>query len=101
MKNFDQFKTDFKRDVLVQVIIDMKYGVTSKKRAAVLAEKILEIFKEEKASVAFAAINKLAETQPNILDIFIKRAQEFENRDKKLRLDQIHIYLKPLGGESN
>jgi hypothetical protein len=104
MKNFDQFKKDFKRELLVQIIVNMKYGKTSTAQAKTLATRINEIMQMEDSKEVFQALNKLSETNSNILDLFIKHAKEFEIKEKDERLEQIHIYLKSTyakGGEIN
>jgi len=98
MDNLKQFKKDFKRDLLVKVIVDMKYGATSKSRGAEIASRILECFKAEDVEI-FRKLNKIAQTHPEILDILIKRMGEFDAREKDQKLNQIHIYF--LGGEKN
>jgi len=105
MTNFEQFKRDFKRELLVKVIIDLKYGKISHARAVRIAQDIVAIFEEQNPTQVFAKINKMAETKPEVLDIFIKRINEYENRDREARLAQIHVYLAPKvqekGGENN
>lgn len=95
MTNFDQFKKDFKRELLVKVIIDLKYGKISHARAVRIAQDIVEIFKDQNPALVFSKINKMAETKPEVLDIFIKRISEYEARDREDRLAQIHVYLTP------
>ena len=95
MKNFEQFKKDFKRDLLIKVVIGLKHGQTSKDKSAEIARNILEVFRNGEPAVVFQGINKLAETHPYILDIFIKRANEYDQRFVDEKIPQILIYLKP------
>jgi hypothetical protein len=99
--NYEQFKKDFKRDLLVKMVVYLKHGKTTKKRSKTLAKQILSIFSEIEAAAAFAKINKLSEHHPEILDIFIKRGYEFDSRETNEKLNQIIVYLKTKGGESN
>jgi hypothetical protein len=99
MKNFEQFKKDFKRDLLIQIVINMRHGKTGKASSSELAREVLKIFREGQAKQVFERINKLAETHPEILDIFIKRGYEFDSREKDQRLEQINIYLTK-GGDN-
>lgn len=93
MKNFDQFKHDFKQDVLIKVIVAMRHEKVSAEKASYLARAISEIFENEPHEV-FKKLNKLAETHPDILDIFIKRATEYDDRKRIEDINQIQIYLK-------
>ena len=106
--NFELFKKDFKRDLLIQIVINMKHGKVGKTSSSELAREVLEIFREGQAPhqsdagqarQVFERINKLAETHPEILDIFIKRGYEFDSREKDQRLEQISIYLTK-GGDN-
>lgn len=97
--NFELFKKDFKRDLLIQIVINMKHGQVSKASSSELAQEVLKIFREARAKQVFGRINKLAETHPEILDIFIKRGYEFDSREKDQRLEQISIYLAK-GGDN-
>lgn len=93
-KNFEQFKRDFKRDLLVKIVINMKHGKMSRSRSQQLAKHVLKIYQETQAKKVFEQINKLAESHPDILDIFIKRMEEFDKRYIDKEIEQIHIYLK-------
>ena len=99
--NFELFKKDFKRDLLIKIVINMKHGKTERVSSRELAREVLEIFREARAKQVFERINKLAETHPEILDIFIKRGYEFDTREKQEKVNQIMIYLKTKGGETN
>jgi hypothetical protein len=101
MNNYEQFKKDFKRDLLVKIVVSLKHGKTTKKRSKTLAKQILSIFSETEAAAAFAKINRLSEHHPEILDIFIERGYEFDSREKEAKLNQIILYLKMKGGETN
>ena len=92
-QNFETFKKDFKRDLLIQIVINMKHGKTNKTGSKELAREVLEIFREGHSRQVFERINKLTETHPEILDIFIKRGYEFDSREKTEKIEQIHIYL--------
>jgi hypothetical protein len=99
-KSFSQFEKDFKRDVLVKVVICLRHGKTSRQRVTGLARLILEAFRQDAANIAFSKINKLSESYPEVLDIFIKRGYEYDEREKKEKLNQIVLYLKTKGGEN-
>ncbi|HVZ66721.1 MAG TPA: hypothetical protein VG917_00495 [Patescibacteria group bacterium] len=99
MKNLDQFKKDFKRDVLIRVIVNLEHGKTTRYGAKTLAKEILEIFAEEEAKKVFMKMNKLTETRPEILDIFIKRMSEYEAKDRDEKINQIMVILKAGGGQ--
>lgn len=91
--NFEQFKKDFKQDILIKVIVATRHGKVSSDSASYLARLILEIFENEPREV-FKKLNKLTETHPDILDIFIKRATEYDDRKKIEDISQIQIYLR-------
>jgi hypothetical protein len=98
MKNFEQFKKDFKRDLLIKIVVSLKYGKANESPSEV-ARTILEVFKFNEKEVVFKQINKLSETHPEILDIFIKRGYEYDAREKDEKLSRILSFLK--GGEIN
>lgn len=99
--NFEQFKKDFKRDLLIRIVINMKHGKVGKTSSSELAREVLEIFREGQTKQVFERINKLTETHPDILDIFIKRGYEFDSREREEKTNQILVYLKLKGGETN
>jgi hypothetical protein len=92
--NFEQFKKDFKQDMLIKVIVALRHKKISQENASYMAKRILEIFQEEKVSDTFKKINKLAESHPNILEILIKRGTEYDERQRAEDISQIQIYLK-------
>lgn len=94
MKNFDQFKHDFKQDVLIKVIVALRHDAITQNRASGLAQAILEIFSEENPRAVFTLINKLSETNSDIVDIFIKRATEYDDRKKAEDIPQIQIFFR-------
>lgn len=94
MTNLDQFKHNFKKDVLIRVIVAMRHNRTTQKDASYLARQILEIFKEEKASEVFKKINKLAEKHPDVLEILIERGTEYDEVQRKENINKIQVYLK-------
>ncbi len=94
MTNLDQFKKDFKQDMLIKVIVAMRHEAIDSQEASYLAQFILEIFKEEKAMEIFKRINKLAEKHPEILDILIKRGTEYDEKQRVEEISQIQVYFK-------
>ncbi len=92
--NFEQFKKDFKQDMLIKVIVALRRKRISQENASYLAKRILEIFQDEKATEVFKKINKLAETHPNILEILIKRGTEYDERQRAHDINQIQVYLR-------
>jgi hypothetical protein len=101
MKNLELFKKDFKRDLLVKIVVSLKHGKTNKGKAKSLAREILSIFRESEAGSIFSKLNKLSESYPAVLDVFIKRGYEFDNREKEEKVNQIIVYLTKKEGEIN
>ena len=97
--NFETFKKDFKRDLLVKVVVALKFGHADRAGAAKFAQDTIGIFDTEEPVQMFAAINKLSETHPEILAPFIKRGSEYDEREKIERMQQIMRDLKMKGGE--
>ena len=98
MDNFNQFKKDFKRDLLIKIVVSMKHGWANKEESRSLAREVLKVFGEHDSALAFQKLNKLSERHPEILDIFIKRGYEFDVRDKREKINQVIVYLKTKGG---
>ncbi|HVZ11736.1 MAG TPA: hypothetical protein VG965_01780 [Patescibacteria group bacterium] len=102
MDNFNQFKKDFKRDLLIKIVISLKHGYESKTDSQALVRKLLEILKIDDQRMVFSQLNKFSEGRPDILDIIIKRFNEFDEREKTEKINQIIIYFKSdEGGEIN
>ena len=95
-QNFEKFKQDFKRDLLIKIVISMKHGRVSKDASQELAKRILEIFKIYEVPKVFESINKLSESYPEILDILITRGHEFDKRESEEKLEQIIVYFKTI-----
>jgi len=97
MDNFSRFKQDFKRDLLIKIVVSMKHGRVSRDASRELAKRILEIFKNNAPPKVFERINKLSEDYPEILDILIARGHEFDSREKEEKMKEIIVYLKTGG----
>jgi hypothetical protein len=93
MNNFEIFEKDFKRDLLSKVIVAMKHGRMSKESAQKLAKSVLEIFTQESGPNVFAAINKISEIYPQVIDIFILRGNEYDERETEAKINEIRIDL--------
>lgn len=94
-QNFEQFKKDFKQDLLICVVMNMKHGKLSEAASRMMVRRILSILNAESEASTFTKINKLSETYPAILDIFIKRGYEFDERERDAKLNEITLYLRP------
>ncbi len=98
-QNYETFKKDFKRDFFVKMVIALKYSKTTRGSSAEFASDIIDLMKEEQVGVAFAKINKLAEIHPELLEILIKRGNEYDAREKEEKMNQIIMNLREKGGE--
>jgi len=99
MKNFEQFKKDFKRDVFIKVIINLKHGRVTKSSSKEVAKAVLDAFRLDQPRKVFEQINRITQDHPEILDAFIKRGNEYDTRHVNEQIPQILIYMK--GGELN
>jgi len=96
MNNFELFKKDFKRDLLSGVVVALKHGKVDKDGASFFAKNILEIFEKDEAKDVFAKLLKLGETHPDLFDPFILRMNEYDEREKEEKLNNIMEYIETI-----
>ncbi len=94
MDNFSRFKNNFKQDLLILVVICLKHKSMSEKASRTMVRKLIEILENQDAYESLQQINKLCETYPEILDIFLKRGHEFDEVESRDKVNEINIYLK-------
>ena len=81
-KRFQVFKKDMQRDLLIHIVVSLKHGGISHSLAKNLSQKIIEVFKNTKEAQIYEAFFEISKKHPQIMDIFIKNANAYENRKR-------------------
>lgn len=79
---FQIFKKDMQRDLLIHIVVSLKHGGMSHGAAKNLSQEIVEVFKNTKETPVYEAFFKISKKHPEIMDIFIKNANAYEQRKR-------------------
>ena len=102
---FEQFKNDFKRDVLAQTIVGLRHEKVSNEAAAGLASLVVAATESDDSTTVFERLGALSQSHPEILKAFIKHGNEYDARQSYAKMEEIRGYLDLLvqigkGGEN-
>jgi hypothetical protein len=101
-ENFEQFKKDFKRDVLIRLVIGMKRGDLNRDSAGDVARRVLSAFRLISQKDIMEGLLKVSTEKRALLDVFIVRVSDLEEKEKNDKLSKILIRIKTgmNGGEN-
>lgn len=89
---------DIKRDVLLMIVLKLKYSEISVGHAKILAREVVDICESENTSNVFKGLFELSKRYPGVDDIFIKQATSFDKLFVEEGLKKVKSELK--GGEN-
>lgn len=99
MKNQIQIITkDIKRDILLMIVLKLKYSDIGTKHAKQLAREVIDICKYANTADVFKGLYELSKRYPEINDVFIKQANNFDKLFVEEGLKRVKDELK--GGEN-
>lgn len=100
---YKTLKTNFEREILFQIIFNMKQKRMSTKKAKQIARVVLQEVRKEHDEASFLQnIAKLSESFPEVMEAFIKSASEYEKEFQTERIASVQKSLNEImrGGEN-
>ncbi len=95
MKNhFEQFKKDYQRDILARLVVNLKRGLIREEDARNMSYDILEAFEKTNVNEIFENLVIATRISPPMLDVFIARGREYDERVMQDRVEEIREYVK-------
>lgn len=95
MNNFEHFKKELKRDLMLQIMYNLKHGLMTKEDSRLLARDFLKAVDnaiDEQSTLS--ELFRFIEIHPEILSTFTKFANSYYEEQRKARLDQAQLTLK-------
>lgn len=93
--DYKTLKTDFQRELLFFIILNMKRGKITKSYARKIAKALLPIFKSETVDSFLLGIEKICRYSPEITDAFIRITKEYEMQTRVGKLETVRESLMP------
>lgn len=100
---FKTLKTNFERELLFQIITNLRRKKLSQKGASYIAKDVLLKIKEESTEESFLqSVSGLGEKYPEVMEAFIKSAYEYEKEFKAEKIEEVKNSLNKImiGGEN-
>lgn len=92
---YAKLKTNIERELLMVLIMGLRYKKISSIRAKEVSRKMLETLKTSSTSIeALDSISKICERYPELVEPYIKVAKKYEEEDKQQKLNGISFYLQ-------
>lgn len=89
--------TNFERELLFQIIYNMRQKKLSSERARKTAKDFLPVLRSKNAEEFIESLSRLSRTSPEVMEAFIKTVKEYEKEKVIEELIKVRIGLK--GGE--
>ena len=94
MKNFDEFKKDVEREIMIKIIIGLRYGKISQKKAEVLAQEYTRLMQLTSADELFSQMAHIITQYTEMLEVYLKVASEYFSQKKEYVLSEARKYLQ-------
>ncbi|HRN96135.1 MAG TPA: hypothetical protein PLD54_01675 [Candidatus Levybacteria bacterium] len=94
MKNFEEFKKDIERELMVKIIMGLRYGKISQSKAETLAQEYLELMEVSNTDELFTNMSKLIERYSEMLEVYLKTATEYFTQRKEELLHAGRQYMQ-------
>lgn len=93
--SYKKLQTNFERELLLSLIISLRSGKISSKKAKLIAGEFLTVLKNETTIEGFmSSLSKKAEFYPEIREAFLKAATEYEKEMVDERIGNVRNMLK-------
>lgn len=93
MKQFNDFKKDIERELMIKIIIGLRHGNISQAKAQRLAQEYLSVTNAENSEELFTNMGKLVEKYSEILEVYLKTANEYFDQKKDSLLQAGRKYM--------
>lgn len=94
MKQFNDFKRDIERELMIKIIIGLRHGKISQAKAQKLAQEYLVIMKAVNSDELFTNMGKLVGMYSEILEVYLKTANEYFTQKKEELLRAGRKYMQ-------
>ncbi len=94
MKNFETYKKDIERELMVKIIMGLRHGSLSQKKAQTIAQEYLVLMSAKNTDELFECMGKLIEKYAEMLEVYIKTASEYFNQKKEYVLSEARKYMQ-------
>lgn len=94
MKNFEQFKKDVERELMVKIIMGLRHGRISQRKAEILAQEYLQISSVSNTDELFRQMSQLIEQYSEMLEVYLKTATEYFSQRKEELLNAGRYYMQ-------
>ncbi len=86
---YKTLKTNFQRELLFFIILNMRRGKITKKNAKLIAKIVTPFFKNENIDEFLKGIEKACKYSPEITEAFIKTVREYEKATLKGKITMV------------
>lgn len=93
-KNLEQFVNNIERDLLFQIIMNMRSMQTTVERAQKLAEEFMDSLPVEDKEEVIRTLKIMSEKYPEAQSLYIKYANEYFERKKYITVKKVLSHLK-------
>jgi hypothetical protein len=94
MKNFEEYKKDIERELMVKIIMGLRYGKISHQKAEQLAQEYSQIMSAQNAEELFAQLSARIEYFTEMLEVYLTSATEYFAQKKEELLEAGRSYMK-------
>ena len=94
MKNFEEFKKDVEREIMIKIIMGLRYGKISQKKAEVLAQEYTRLMQFKNTDELFSQMANIVEKYSEMLEVYLKVASEYFSQKKEYVLSETRRYLQ-------
>lgn len=92
--NLEKFISDFERDLLLRIILNLRHKEISLKRAKMLAREFLEILPIEQKEDFMKKMKELGKTYREVMDLYIKYAALYHEDRKQEVIAATQVFLR-------
>ena len=93
MNNLTEFKKEFEREMLIKIIIGLRYGKISNEQAQVLAKEYLNASNEGTEEKILSRLFSLIEKYTDMLELYIQLANKYFSEKREQVLTMTREYL--------
>lgn len=93
---FKTLKTNFERELLFQIIQNLRKDKLSHVQAQILAQNFLPILRSESSEEFIEKLSKLGQFHPEILEAFVITIKEYEIESQDERLKNAREKIKQI-----
>jgi hypothetical protein len=94
MKNFSEYKKDIERELMIKIIIGLRHGKITERKAEELAKEYMSLVSVQSTEELFRGLSQKIEKHSEILEVYLKTATEYFGQKKDEYLQKGREYMK-------